>query len=96
MSGDVRRCNVHGMFIKTEHEAPVGFVLGINIVMPWGEIACTAVPRFFGDTPDGRGMGLEFHLMDPADRQMWNTYYRKTLERATDAVRTTRAGWSGV
>jgi hypothetical protein len=79
MSGDVRRCNVHGLFIATPHEAPVGYMMDLNLVMPWGEIACTAVPRFVGDCRDGRGMGIEFHVMDRGDRDRWTSYYRRIV-----------------
>lgn len=79
MSGDVRRCNFHGMFIKTPHDAPVGYMMELNLIMPWGEIACTAVPRFVGDCRDGHGMGVELHVMDRGDREMWNQYYRRVL-----------------
>jgi hypothetical protein len=80
VSGDVRRFNVHGMFINTEHDAQLGFVLlDMTIVMPWGAIACTAVPRFVGESPDGRGIGVEFHVMDKGDRELWTTHYRRAL-----------------
>jgi len=84
MTGEVRRCNAHGMFIETPHEAPVGYVMDLTIVMPWGEITCTAVPRFVGDAPDGRGMGVELHVMGRGDREMWNAYYRRALEAQRD------------
>lgn len=81
MTGQVRRCNAHGMFIETPHDAAVGYMMDLTIEMPWGPIACTAVPRFVGDTADGRGIGIEFHVMDHGDRVRWNAYYRGLVEQ---------------
>ena len=47
--------------------------------MPWGPISCTAVPRFVGAGPDGLGIGVELHVMERADRLLWNAHYRKAL-----------------
>lgn len=79
LTGEIRRCNVHGMFILTPHDAPVGYMMELTIEMPWGPISCTAVPRFVGDGPDGRGIGLELHVMDSGDRDRWASFYRRTL-----------------
>jgi hypothetical protein len=79
LSGEVRRCNVHGMFITTPHDADVGFLMDLTIVMPWGAISCTAVPRFVGLTPEGRGLGVELHVMDRGDRALWSAHYRRAL-----------------
>ena len=79
MSGEVVRCNVHGMFIHTQHHADVGYLLDLTIVMPWGPISCTAVPKFVGETPDGHGIGVELHVMDRGDRAMWHLHYRRLL-----------------
>jgi hypothetical protein len=65
------------MFIATEHHVDVGFLLDLTIVMPWGAISCTAVPRFVGDTDHGHGVGVELHVMDRGDRAMWNAHYRR-------------------
>lgn len=77
LSGDARRCNAHGLFVATPHDAQVGYMMDLTIVMPWGELSCTAVPRFIGESPDGRGIGIEFHVMDRGDREMWHAYYRR-------------------
>lgn len=82
LTGEVRRVNAHGMFVRTPHEMPVGFMMEINLVMPWGEISCTAVPRFVGEGPDGRGIGIELHVMDLGDRDRWSSFYRRLLERS--------------
>jgi hypothetical protein len=79
MSGEARLCNVHGLFIATSADADLGFLMDVTIVMPTGPIQCTAVPRFVGDSPNGRGIGLELHVMDPGDRAKWNAFYRRTL-----------------
>lgn len=81
LSGEVRRCNVHGMFIVTEHDASVGYLMDLTIETPWGPISCTAVPKFVGETPQGRGIGVELHVMASGDREMWNAYYRRVSGR---------------
>jgi hypothetical protein len=78
--GQVRRCNAHGMFISTPHDANVGFMMDLNIVLPARVISCTAIPRFVGDSPDGHGIGIELHVVDPSDRAYWHAFYRETLE----------------
>jgi hypothetical protein len=67
------------MFIRTPHEADVGFMMEINLVLPDRVIACTAVPRFVGSSPQGQGIGFEFHVMDPGDRSAWYAFYRNVL-----------------
>jgi len=78
-TGEIRCCNIDGMFIATPHEADVGFILDLTIEMPWGPISCTAVPRFIGETANGRGIGVELHVMDRGDRELWNAHYRRAL-----------------
>jgi hypothetical protein len=65
------------MFIATEHEVDVGFLMDLTIVMPWGPISCTAVPRYVGESPNGPGIGVELHVMDRGDRELWNQHYRR-------------------
>lgn len=84
--GETRRCNVHGVFIHTPHDAPIGFMMDLVIVMPWGELTCTAVPRFAGVTPHGRGLGIEFHVMDRGDRDRWTAHYRRVLAEREPAT----------
>jgi hypothetical protein len=79
MSGAVRNCSLHGMFIETSADAEVGFLLDLTLDMPWGPISCTAVPRFVGETRNGRGIGVELHVMDRGDRELWNAHYRRVL-----------------
>ncbi len=77
LTGEVKQCNVHGMFIVTPHDAQVGYMMDLTIVTPWGPISCTAVPRFVGETPHGQGIGVELHVMDSGDREMWHKHYRR-------------------
>jgi hypothetical protein len=79
VTGEVKLCNMHGMFIETPVEVEVGFLLDLTIEMPWGPMSCTAVPRFVGETPNGRGIGVELHVMDRGDRELWNAHYRRVL-----------------
>jgi hypothetical protein len=85
VSGEVRLCNVHGMFIATPAEADpdwvadLGFLIDLTVEMPWGPMSCTAVPRFLGETPSGKGIGVELHVMDRGDRELWNAFYRRAL-----------------
>lgn len=78
--GTVRRFNAHGMFIETPHDADVGFMMDLNIVFPTRVITCTAVPRFVGESPDGHGIGIELHVMEPGDRSAWFSFYRGVLQ----------------
>lgn len=82
LSGEVRRCNVHGMFIVTAHDASLGFLMDLMIEAPWGQVSCTAVPRFVGETPQGRGIGVELHVMDSGDRELWNAHHRRLSGRS--------------
>lgn len=79
VKGEVKLCNMHGMFIETPAEAELGFIIDMTIEMPWGPMSCTAVPRFIGETENGRGIGVELHVMDRGDRELWNAYYRRVL-----------------
>ncbi len=81
-AGQITRCNAHGMWIRTPHDADVGFLLDLGIVLPHRTISCTAVPRFVGDGPDGHGVGIELHVLDPGDRAAWHAWYRNCLEEA--------------
>jgi hypothetical protein len=77
LTGEVRQCNVHGMFIVTDHDAPLGFMMDLTIELPTGPISCTAIPKFCGEAANGKGIGVELHVMDSGDRDMWHTYYRR-------------------
>jgi len=70
------------MFIATYAEADIGYLIELRIDMPYGAVSCTAVPRFVGDTPHGHGIGVELHVMDRGDRELWNVYYRRQLAEA--------------
>jgi hypothetical protein len=82
MAGEVRNWNAHGMFVKTQHDAPIGFMLQLTIDAPWGPVQCTAVPRFNGSGSGGRGIGMEIHVMDRRDREMWHGHYHQVLSIA--------------
>lgn len=57
----------------------VNYLIDVTIAMPWGPVDFTAVPRFVGLTPIGAGLGLEFHVMDKSDRELWAAHYRRGL-----------------
>jgi hypothetical protein len=84
ITGDVLVCNEHGMFIQTEHEADIGYLIDVTVEMPSGPISFTAVPRYVGDAGDGRGhgIGVEVHVMEYGDRARWSAHYRRQLARA--------------
>ena len=77
--GEIKLCNLHGMFIATPVEAEVGFLIDLTVEMPWGPMSCTGVSRFVGETAIGHGIGVELHVMDRGDRELWNAHYRRTL-----------------
>jgi hypothetical protein len=79
--GQVTRCNLHGMFIESPHHVDLNYVVDLTIAMPWGPMSCIVVPRFCGDSLEGRGLGVELHVMDAGDRELWNHHYRRILER---------------
>lgn len=84
LSGEVKRCNLHGMFIETGAEVELGFMIDLTIEMPWGPMSCTAVPRYVGVNENLRGIGVELHVMDRGDRELWAAHYRRVLaERKT-------------
>lgn len=85
--GRTARINAHGMFVCTPHELPVGYMMELNIVIGARVINCTAVPRFVGQSPDGHGIGFEFHVMAPGDREAWLQFYRDVLAQKGRAWR---------
>ncbi len=86
LAGEVKLCNLHGMFIETPHEVEVNYVMDLAISMPWGAMSCIVVPKFCGPFADVHGVGVELRVMDLGDRELWASHYRRLLEHR--AVRT--------
>jgi len=90
LTGEVRCCNVHGMFIATDHDVPLGYLIDLTIELPTGPISATAIPRYVGDKPDGHGIGVELHVMDSSDRELWSSFYRQACGLDQTARRSAR------
>lgn len=88
LAGEVKLCNLHGMFIETPHEVEVNYVMDLAISMPWGAMSCIVVPKFCGPFADVHGVGVELRVMDLGDRELWAGHYRRLLEQRAVAVKT--------
>jgi hypothetical protein len=84
--------SARGLFVLTDADVDVQFVMDLVIHLPSGPIEVFGVARYVGDRGLGRGVGVALMSMDPEETERWWAYYRQATATAAPAVRLKLAG----
>ena len=80
--------NRHGMFIRTESETALNYVVQIEIDLPDGP-SFRALATARSRSQRAEGFGVEFFSIDPRHRSEWESFHR-LMARKRPLTRPTR------
>lgn len=82
----VHDINANGLFLMTDEVVPVNQLMELIVALPRGPLSFLAVSRFCGKAKWGNGIGVEIHVIAPAERDEWLRFYRERLARAVRSL----------